>query len=106
VFTGVTTSAPTGRIALAAEPKVVRKPAVQGRIKAGYRVTAAYGAYSVYGGTTTLQWLRNGKSISKANRTSYVLTSADRGRQISVRAVYSVPGYRPVSSVSAARKVS
>jgi hypothetical protein len=39
----------------------------------------------------TYRWLRNGKAIPRATRTSYRLTNADRGRRISVRITYRNP---------------
>lgn len=107
VYTGTATSDPTSRIALAAPPAVVQRPTVQGTMKVGRRLTATPGGYSVYEGTTTFQWLRNGRPVSKVKpQPSYLLTSGDRRHRISVRVVYTVPGYRPVVTVSKARKVS
>lgn len=48
----------------------------------------------------TYQWLRNGSPISKATGSSYRLTAADRGKQISLRAVASTPGQSSVTQLS------
>lgn len=52
------------------------------------------------------QWLRNGKTIKKATNPIYRLTSADRGKKITVRMVATKPGYQQASVVSAAKKIA
>lgn len=49
---------------------------------------------------TTYQWLRNGDPIAGANATTYVTTSADQDRTITLQATGRRPGYTDGTSVS------
>jgi hypothetical protein len=56
--------------------------------------------------TTTYQWLRDGQNIPGATSPSYVLTTTDFGRGVSVRATGSKTGFQNATSVSAAITVT
>ena len=49
----------------------------------------------------SFQWLRDGTAISKATRVSYKLTSADLGKQLSLRVTGTKAGYTTRSANSA-----
>ncbi|GAA2177105.1 hypothetical protein GCM10009847_01700 [Leucobacter tardus] len=57
--------------------------------------------------TESYQWLRNGKAISGATKSTYRLSTADAGQQIAVKVVPSASGFiSGAGSQSAATKVS
>ncbi|WP_052226274.1 carboxypeptidase regulatory-like domain-containing protein [Microbacterium mangrovi] len=91
------TSAVTKRVAAAAVPTISGIRAV------GYRVTAVHGSWTS-GTTFSYSWYADGSYIpgsSGATHASLTLTTAQRGRQISVRVTGSKPGYATVSKTSA-----
>ncbi|MFT4214405.1 MAG: hypothetical protein QM622_06470 [Microbacterium sp.] len=82
----------------------VSKPKVSGTAKAGKKLTAVTGSWSPTPGFK-YQWLRNGKSIKGATKSTYTLTSADAGKKISVKIVAKKSGYASVTKTSAAVSV-
>lgn len=52
------------------------------------------------------QWLRNGKEIKFATKTTYRLTPADAGANVSVRVSQSVAGYNAATQISGLRKIA
>mgnify|MGYP001048565367 CR=1 FL=1 len=56
--------------------------------------------------TRTIRWYRDGTAISGATASTYRLTSADRGRQVSVKVTGSGSGRASTWATSAARSVS
>ncbi|MDR1043256.1 MAG: hypothetical protein LBL54_05060, partial [Clostridiales Family XIII bacterium] len=50
------------------------------------------------------QWLRNGKAIKKATKSSYKITKADKNKKISVKVTGTVEGYTSKSVKSKATK--
>lgn len=86
-------------------------PRISGTKVVGRTLSAAVtpwlaGSYPTTRASMSLQWLRNGVPISKATGTSYTLTSADRGKKISVRATARRYGYATRSTTSVAYPVS
>jgi len=79
-------------VAEGSAPFATRYPAVSGTAKVGKTLKVSKGSWSVTGTKLAYQWLRNGKAISKATKSSYTLKSADRGKRISVRITASAPG--------------
>ena len=51
--------------------------------------------------TLNYRWLRNGKAIPKATRSTYRLVKADKGKRLSVKVTATKPGYVKVSVTSA-----
>ncbi|MEU3847826.1 hypothetical protein AB0E44_12685 [Micrococcus terreus] len=103
-YTTVTTvSSRTGAVALGV--LTAPTPKLSGTARAGYTVSAARGTWTS-GTTLRQQWLRNGVAIPGATGTSYRLTSADVGRNISVRVTGSKAGYGTVARTSAAVRVA
>jgi len=82
------------------------RPGITGAARAGKKLTVRPGAWQPARVTLRYQWLRNGKAISGARKTSYRLTAKDRGKRISVRVTGTKPGYHTVSKVSSAKRVS
>ena len=76
-------------------------PKVSGTAKVGSKLKAKAGTWSPKP-TFTYQWLRNGKSIKGAKKSSYTVTSSDKGKKISVKVKGSKAGYKPVSTTSKA----
>ncbi len=80
-------------------------PRATGVAKKGRRLMAVLGSWAPGPeGTTTYQWLRNGKVIRGATGATYRLKAKDRGRRISVRVTVSRPGYASVVATSPARR--
>lgn len=51
------------------------------------------------------QWLRNGIAIKGATRSTYRLTTADKGRKVSVKVVAAIAGYLSGSGISGATAI-
>ena len=83
----------------------VRRPTVKGTPKVGKKLAIrSRGTWTAPGHTFTYQWLRNGKVIKKATRTTYRLTAKDRRTKISVRVSASRAGLPTVSATSSRTK--
>jgi hypothetical protein len=80
-------------------------PTVTGTTRSGSTLTAKAGSWDS-GVKLTYQWLRNGVSIKGATKTSYKLTSADKGKKISVKVTGSKSGYVTVVKTSATKTIS
>lgn len=76
-------------------------PAVGGVLQVGEVLSAVVSNVSPADAALSYQWLRNGKSISKAKGVTYVPTSSDRGKQLSVKVTANSPGLKSVSKTSA-----
>jgi hypothetical protein len=86
-------------------------PRISGTKTVGRTLTAAVtpwlaGSFPTTRASMSLQWLRNGVAIPGATATTYRLTSADRGKKISVRATGRRYGYATGSTTSRAYAVS
>ena len=80
-------------------------PTFTGTVKVGSTLTAGTGTWSPAPVTKKYQWLRDGKAISGATKSTYVLTTSDAGKKISVRVTGSKTGYKSISKTSAAKTV-
>jgi hypothetical protein len=76
-------------------------PTISGTVKAGYRLTATPGTWGPAPVTLTYQWLRSGVAITGATGSTYLLTQADAGRQMSVRVTGKKTAYSTLSKTSA-----
>jgi hypothetical protein len=76
-------------------------PLISGTATVGQTLTGDAGNW---GSDVTIkyQWQRNGRSISRANRATYTLTSSDLGKQITLAVTVSKVGYNRVTVTSAA----
>ena len=99
-------AAPTAQVpapTAAPTPAVnTKKPTITGRTSVGKRLSvASKGRWSALGHRFGYQWLRNGKAISGATKTSYKLTTKDRTKRISLRVQATRAGYPTVRATSA-----
>ncbi len=79
-------------------------PTIKGKAKVGKKLTVSAGATSPSGVTVKYQWLRNGKVIKKATKSSYKVTAKDKGKKLSVRVTRSKAGYTTLALTSKAIK--
>jgi len=92
----------TGVVAVPQAPALTGgTPSVSGTPTVGATLTASPGTYSLPGVSVSYQWLRDGAVIAGATGSAYVLTQADAGTRVSVRAVGTKALYDPVTTVSA-----
>lgn len=78
---------------------------VKGRARVGAKLRALRPVLSAPAATWHYQWLRNGKPVKGAVRSSYRIRKADRGRRLTVRVTASAPGRADLVSVSPVRRV-
>lgn len=72
----------------------------------GRRLTAARGTWSPSGITFRYQWLRDGRAISGATASTYVIRRTDKGHRIAVRITGIKTGYTSLARTSASRLVT
>jgi len=70
-------------------------PVISGSATVGRTLTVAPGTWDT-GVKLTYQWFRNGSAISRATATTYKLTTADRGKQITVSVTANKTNYATV----------
>ncbi|KQX74920.1 hypothetical protein [Aeromicrobium sp. Root472D3] len=103
-------AAPTAAPAPAPAPAIVpavnqRRPTIKGTAKVGKKLSVrSKGRWVAPGHRFTYQWLRNGKPIKKASKTSYRLTTKDRRTKITLRVSAQRAGYPTVTARSSASK--
>lgn len=78
-----------------------KKPAITGTAKKGKTLKVKMSAWTPAPVKISYQWLRNGKAIKKATKSSYKLTSSDKKKYISVRVTGTKTGYATASKTSA-----
>lgn len=76
------------------------KPKIAGTKTVGKTLTVKPGTWTT-GSKITYQWLRDGKAISGATKSTYKLTAKDAGKQISVKVTGKKSGYTTISKTSA-----
>ncbi|MGM9382959.1 hypothetical protein [Streptomyces antibioticus] len=74
-------------VTVAAGPalKPTKAPSVSGTAKVGRKLTANHGTWTPSATSYTYRWLRDGKAITGATRSTYVLAKADKGKKITVK---------------------
>lgn len=82
------------------------KPTVTGQTKVGATLLASPGTWSPSSVTLSYQWLRDGKVVTGATRSTYKLTVADAGHVVSVKVIGSRTGYTNVSATSPSKAVT
>lgn len=92
------TSGQTGKVVAGALKAAA--PKITGSAKVGASLTAKPGSWTS-GTAFSYQWLRNGKAISRATKSTYSPVAADRGTRISVKVMGKKSGYTTVSKASA-----
>lgn len=76
-------------------------PTITGTVKVGYRLTANPGTWGPAPVTLAYQWKRAGVNIVGATASTYVATSADLGKSLTVTVTGSKAGYTTVAKNSA-----
>ncbi|WP_179199928.1 hypothetical protein [Streptomyces sp. NRRL B-24572] len=72
-------------VAVGLAPKATTAPYVTGTVRVGRTLTLNRGAWTPAPTSYAYQWYANGRAISGATRTTFTLTSAQRGLKITVR---------------------
>lgn len=90
---GFSTSTKTAAVMAGNAPVAKALPGVTGTTKVGRTLTASRGTWDSSGLTFTYQWLRDGKAVSGATKNTYVLTSSDAGKKLSVKVTAKRPGH-------------
>jgi hypothetical protein len=80
-------------------------PTITGTPKVGQTLTAKTGTWSPNPVKLTLQWKRNGVAISGATATTYKMTTADKGKQITLSVTGSKSGFVTVVRTSSPTKL-
>lgn len=80
-------------------------PKVSGTYKVKKTLKVKAGTWGPSGVKLSYQWLRGGKAIKGATKTSYKLGKADKGKKISVKVTGTLSGYTTVAKTSSAKKV-
>ncbi|WP_062464282.1 hypothetical protein [Demequina soli] len=75
-------------------------PAISGGTTAGSVLTAKPGSWSPTPDTLSYQWYRSGAAISGATKSTYTLTTADRGKKVTVKVTGRKAGYTTVTKTS------
>lgn len=99
------TSAASGPIAVGAASVLTKAPRIKGTFKVGKKLTCSSGTWSPAASQYTYQWLRNGKAIARATKTSYKLKSSDRKKRITCKVSAVRPGYTTGVASARAKKV-
>jgi hypothetical protein len=81
-----------------------RAPKLSGSAIAGKRLSAKVGGWSPKA-KFSYQWLRGGKAVRGAKRSTYKLTVADIGKRVAVRVTGRSKGYRNATRTSGSKKV-
>lgn len=79
----------------------VTLPKVSGTGRFPDALAATAGTWVPAAGTRTFQWLRNGAPITNATRATYQVTTADLGKNLTVRVTAVSPGYSARAVTSA-----
>ena len=72
-------------VELPADAVLTLAPTVTGTVRVGETLAVDLGANYPGAVGTKYQWLRDGKAISKATKSTYVAAAADRGKKLSVK---------------------
>ena len=93
------TSASTGTVIAPTVLNVV-SPTLRGLALVGRTLSVSVGTWRVTPTRYSYQWLRNGVAVRGATGASYRLTTADKGRKVSVKVVAARTGYLSGSGLS------
>ena len=96
------TSVATGKVAAGTLTSV--KPKITGTVKVGKKLTAKPGTWKPSGVKLSYQWLRNGKAIKGATKSTYKLVKSDKRKKITVKVTGKKAGYTSKSATSKATK--
>lgn len=82
------------------------RPTFTGTTRVGRRLTGSKGTWRAPSHTFSYRWLRDGRPITGATRTTYTTTRADRGRLITFQVTAKRAGFVSVIAKSVARRIS
>jgi serine protease len=94
-----------GAVSLAGYLTDQQAPMIVGKFKVRKTLYARAGSWTPVPTRVTYQWLRNGKPISKATKSSYKLIKKDRHKKVSVKVSVFAPGYVWATANSSSKKV-
>jgi NADH:ubiquinone oxidoreductase subunit C len=80
-------------------------PKITGTATVGKTLKAVPGTWAPAKVTLKYQWLRAGKAIKGATKSSYKLVSADKGKKVTVKVTGSKKNYKSVAKTSAAKTI-
>jgi hypothetical protein len=95
------TSATTATVATA-NFRTAPAPAISGTAKVGRTLKATAGTWSPSGAKRAYQWYRGSTAIKNATSTSYTLSSADKGKKLTVKVTGTLTGYARLTKTSKA----
>ncbi|MET7280481.1 family 43 glycosylhydrolase [Kribbella sp. NPDC005582] len=87
-------------VPLAPAPRPLHPPMIVGRAAVDHVLIAVPGLWNQPGVRLEYQWVRDGEWVPGATSRFYRLTSADAGRQLTVRVTASRPGVAPATAIS------
>lgn len=102
---GAASSAASRAVVKGKAPKATKQPKITGTAKAGRKVSAAAGTWSPRVDAYRYEWRLNGKVIRGAAGATLKLTSAMRGKKVTVTVIARKSGYADGRATSAAVKV-
>lgn len=100
----VVTSAAT-TVAYGLAPKMTKRPAVTGTVKAGRSVTASVGKWSPTASSYQYVWLLNGKAIKGATKAKLTIGKTWAGKKLAVTVVVKRTGHTDARATSTAVKI-
>ncbi|MGW1953783.1 Tat pathway signal protein [Streptomyces sp. NPDC001920] len=100
---GSATSAPV-TVAKGAAPEATEAPVISGTAKVGKTLKAAKGTWSPAPTTYSYQWYADGRAISGATRSSFVLKAAQKGKKVTVKVIAHRTGHHDGAAVSKATR--
>ncbi|WP_394159762.1 hypothetical protein [Galactobacter valiniphilus] len=101
---GTAQTSVTGKIGVG-RLTVKKKPTVSGTQLPGRKLTVSKGSWSTSPSSFAYRWYRNGKAIKAATKSTYKLTTADRGKKISVTVWAKKAGYATKSAKSGSKYI-
>lgn len=97
----VNSTSPAVTVAVGPSLKATKAPSRSGTAKVGYRLTVAHGTWSPTATSYSYSWTRNGKTITGATQSTYVLVKADKGQKITVKVTAHRHGWTDGSATTA-----
>lgn len=82
------------------------RPVISGIAKKGRRLKAGKGTWAAYQHTYSVRWYRNGVPITGATKFSYLVTTRDKGKVLTVRVTAKRAGWPSVVAKSLGRRVA
>ena len=77
-----------------------KAPWLSGSARVGSTLRATAGTWAPTGVVFTYQWFRGGKAVAGGSRTTYKLTTADRGKTIALRVTGQKTGYTSLATTT------